>query len=91
MRVPKLFPAVKYENLKEMMEQVTAKYADHRAFVIKHKEGKKVSYENITYEQLGQQINYLGTAFLQRGFGGKRVAIISKNRYEWRRSDGAAG
>lgn len=83
MKIPKLFQAAKYENLKDMMEKVTAKYADHKAFIIKHKEGKQVSYEDVTYAQLGEQMNYLGTAFLQRGFSGKRVAIISKNRYDW--------
>lgn len=83
MKVPKLFQAVKYENLKDMMEKVTAKYADNKAFVIKHKEGKNVSYEEVTYTQVGEQMHHLGTAFLQRGFAGKRVAIISKNRYDW--------
>lgn len=83
MKIPKLFQAARYENLKDMMEKVTAKYADNKAFVIKHKEGKKVSYEDVTYAQFGEQMNHLGTAFLQRGFAGKRVAIISKNRYDW--------
>lgn len=83
MKIPKLFQAARYENLKDMMEKVTAKYADNKAFVIKHKEGKEVSYEDVTYAQFGEQMNHLGTAFLQRGFAGKRVAIISKNRYDW--------
>lgn len=83
MKIPKLFQAARYENLKDMMEKVTAKYAGNKAFVIKHKEGKKVSYEDVTYAQFGEQMNHLGTAFLQRGFAGKRVAIISKNRYDW--------
>ncbi len=83
MKIPKLFQAARYENLKDMLEKVTAKYAENKAFIIKHKEGKKVSYEDVTYAQLGEEMNHLGTAFLQRGLSGKRVAIISKNRYDW--------
>lgn len=83
MKIPELFQAEKYENLKDMMKKLVAKYAKNKAFIIKHKEGKNVSYEDVTYAQLGDDVNHLGTALLQKGMEGKRVAIISKNRYEW--------
>lgn len=72
-----------FENIKEVVNHVVNKYPDNRAFIIKHKIDKEVSYENITFKQLMEDVNNLGTALYDLGLKNKRVAIISKNRYEW--------
>jgi len=72
-----------FKNLKEMMRDTVKAYKDNIAYKIKHKEGKNVSYEEITYEKYDEDIKALGTAFVNMGLKNKRVAVISKNRYEW--------
>ena len=45
--------------------------------------GKQVTYKEIKYKDFQNDINALGTALINLGLKDKRVAIISKNRYEW--------
>lgn len=78
-----IFEAVEFENVKQIIYSSAQKYENQIAFVIKHQENKKVSYENITYKQFLEDINKFGTALYNMGLKGKRVAIIGKNRYEW--------
>ena len=66
-----------------MINYACKEFSKNIAFVIKHKEGKDVKYENITYERLGKEINALGTALIDLGYKDKRIAVIGKNRYEW--------
>ena len=45
-----------------------------------------MEYEDISYTRLLQDIYNLGTGFFNIGLKGKRVAVIGKNRYEYRLS-----
>lgn len=78
-----LYNVKEFENLKDMIDNACTEFADHTAFVIKYKEGKKVSYENISYKTFGEEVNALGTALIDMGYKDKRIAVIGKNRYEW--------
>ena len=72
------------KNLKEVIYNSVEEHRDNTAFVIKHwKDRKNFEYENISYSRLLEDINKFGTALFNRGFSGKRIAIIGKNRYEW--------
>lgn len=73
----------RYNNIKEMMEAAIKEYSENVAFVLKEKNGGQVKYENITYKEFGEQVNFLGAGLYELGLKGKRVAIIGKNRYEW--------
>lgn len=79
----KIFEAKEFKNIKEIIYNSVELYGKQTAFVIKHKEGKEVSYDNVTYERLLEDVNKLGTAFFDMGLQNKRIAIIGKNRYEW--------
>lgn len=79
----KLYEAKEFQNLREVIKNSAKCFADNNAFIVKHKEKKEVTYENITYKQLDEEIDSLGTAFIKHGLKGKRIAVISKNRYEW--------
>ena len=79
----KIFEATEFQNVKEIIYHSAKEYAQKIAFVIKHKQEKKVEYENITYKKMLEDINKLGTALYQMGLKGKRIAVIGKNRYEW--------
>lgn len=78
-----LYQATEFNNIKEIIYNSAKKFSKQIAFVIKHQENKKVTYENITYEKLLKDINGFGTALYSKGLNKKRVAIIGKNRYEW--------
>ena len=71
----------KYNNLKEMLNQTKEKFGDKTAFYLdgdKIENSRKVSYNDFILD-----INSLGTAMIEMGLKGKRIAVISENRYEW--------
>ncbi len=80
----KYFEATEFENIKELIKDAVKKYNEKTAFVIKHKnEKKEVTYENISYTRLLEEVNALGTKFYDLGYQNKRVAIVGRNSYEW--------
>ncbi len=79
----KIYEATEFNNVKEIIYNSVQKYKEKIAFIIKHKIGNEVSYENKTYMNLLEDINKLGTCLYNIGLKGKRIAIIGKNSYEW--------
>lgn len=67
-------------NFKDMIYRSGDIYRNRTAFKLKNKEGKIVP---ITYEQFKNDIIYLGTSLLKKGFSNKKIAVIGKNSYEW--------
>ena len=57
-----LFDAVKHNNLKELIHDTVTKHKNNIAFRLKNKIDGKVVYKDISYEQFGNDISYLGTA-----------------------------
>ena len=78
-----IYDATECKDIKEVIYNSVKEYGENVAFVIKHKDGTNISYTNITYNKLLEDVNALGTAFFNLGLRGKRIAIIGKNRYEW--------
>lgn len=78
-----LYAAKEFNNIKEIIYNSAEKFSNQIAFVIKHQANKKITYENITYKKLLEDINSFGTALYKMGLNGKRIAIIGKNTYEW--------
>ena len=82
-------PAVKYKDsrpimdLKHMLETSASDkwYKDHVAFYQKMKPG--AAYETISYKQTLEDVNALGTALIDAGLQGKKIAIIGENSYWW--------
>ena len=70
-----------FENLKEMLNNSRKLYPKENVFTFKT-ETPDV-FTHITYEEYGKQIDSFGTALINAGLKGKRIAIISENRYEW--------
>ena len=77
------FNAVEFKDIKGIIYNSAKQYAKNTAFILKHKEDKKVTYENITYKKLLQDINAFGTQLYEMGLKDKRIAIVGRNRYEW--------
>jgi len=70
-----------FKNIREIINNSAEKYPDNNAFIVKNKDMETYTY--ITYKQLKQEIDALGTSLIKLGLKGKRVAVIGKNRYEW--------
>lgn len=79
----KYFEATEFTNIKELIQDAVSKYKEKTAFVIKHKEEKMVSYEEVSYTRLLEEVNQLGTKFYDLGYQEKRVAIVGRNCYQW--------
>ena len=78
-----LFNATEFDNIKDIIYDSVKRFNEKDVFVIKHKDGKDVTYENISYNKMLEDINGLGTKLYDLGFKNKRIAVIGKNRYEW--------
>lgn len=77
------FKAIEFKDIKGIIYNSAKEYAQNIAFIIKHKKDKDVTYENITYKKLLQDINAFGTKLYEMGFKNKRIAVVGRNRYEW--------
>ena len=80
MREP-LYKVERITDLKDMINKSVEKFSDRPAYVFKTE--KKGEFKEITYKQLKNDIDSLGTALINLGLEGKRVAVIGENRYEW--------
>lgn len=83
MRNETFFEYPVFDNIKQVIYHSIKKYPNNIAFKIKEKENNEIKYIDITYTDFINQVNNLGTGLFNIGLKGKRVAILSKNRYEW--------
>ena len=67
----------------QVVNEAIEKYPESVAFTIKNKEEKETKYRYVTYKELGEEINSLGTELIRLGLKNKRIAVIGKNSYEW--------
>ena len=73
-----------FNNIREIMQYSLERYPENIAFKLKEKkDNKTVEYIDITYEKFFELVNEFGTGLYNLGLKNKRIAIISKNRYEW--------
>ena len=79
----KLYDAEKFDTIRDYINSAIKKYPNNNAFIIKNKNGKEVSYTNVTYTMFGNDLKAFGTSLINRGLEDKKIAIIGKNRYEW--------
>lgn len=70
-----------FTDLKDMLRQTGEVYGDRPAYKFKTDEAGK--FRIITHKKFREEINELGTALISMGLKGKRIAVISENRYEW--------
>ena len=79
-----IYEIERVNNFREMIDRSGEKYADHVAYKYKINLGKPdQEIVEKTYKRVKEEIYGLGTSLLDLGLEGKKVAIISNNRYEW--------
>lgn len=74
----------KFNNLREIVENSSEIFGDNIAFKIKKKsDDGLIYYDDVNYKRLRREVEGLGKYFLKNNLGGKRIAVIGKNSYEW--------
>lgn len=76
-----LYEVRKIHDLKDMLSQSISLYGDKTLFLIKEENGKP--YKPISFNEYNDDVNAFGTALIDLGLKGGRIAIIGRNRYEW--------
>ena len=76
-----IYEVERITDLKDMINKSVDKFADRPAYVFKT--DKKGKIKEITYRQLKNDIDNLGTSLINLGLQDKRIAVIGENRYEW--------
>ena len=76
----RLYEVMKIDNLKDMLNKTEKIYENNIAYKIKNEDG---TYKTFTHKEVRHMINALGTALIDIGLEGKRIAVIGENRYEW--------
>lgn len=76
----RIYDYLEISDLKDMLNKTGKLYGEKIAYKIKIEEGK---YKTITHSEAREMVNDLGTALINLGLKGKRIAIIGENRYEW--------
>ena len=67
-------------NFKDLLYRSGDIYRSRTAFKLKDSDGK---IYNVTYEQFKNDVVYLGTSLIEKGFLNKKIAVIGKNSYKW--------
>ncbi len=75
-------------DLKDMLNSSAELYGERASFLVKNVPGGK--YVPVSFVQMRNDVNALGTALIDLGLKDKHIAVIGENRYEWTISDLAA-
>ncbi|MCI8411404.1 MAG: AMP-binding protein [Clostridia bacterium] len=67
-------------NFKDMLYRSADIYKSRTAFKLKDDNDNIIS---ITYEQFKNDVVYIGTSLIKKGFLNKRIAVVGKNSYKW--------
>ena len=76
----RLYNYLEITDLKDMLNKTRNLYGEKPAYKIKIEEGK---YKIYTHSEIRDMVDNLGTALIDMGLKGKRIAVIGENRYEW--------
>lgn len=74
-----LYEYIEISDLKDMLQKSGDLYGDNIAYKIK----RNGEYITFSHKEIRKMINGLGTALINMGLKGKRIAVIGENRYEW--------
>ena len=69
------------ETLKELVDNSVLKFSDRAAYM--YKDDHKETFKTMTYAEFKNEQNAIGTALIERGFKGSKVAVIGDNSHRW--------
>lgn len=68
-------------DLRELMNNSVERHGSRPAYLVKDKPGG--AYRPVSYREFRRDVTAFGTALLDMGLHGRKVAVIGENRYEW--------
>ena len=68
-------------NIKQLVNDSCRIYADKTAYLVKRPGSE--DYQEIKFSKVKEDVDALGTALINLGLKGKRIAVVGENRYEW--------
>lgn len=74
------------KDFRELLNRTIKLYGDNNIFKFKkrmYKKGETVEFNYMTYKEFGKEVEALGAGVNSLSISNRRVALISKNRYEW--------
>lgn len=74
------------KDFKDLINQSVELYGDKTVFKFKkrmYEKDEKIEFNTMTYKEFKYEIDCFGTALNSLGLKKERVALITKNRYEW--------
>jgi long-chain acyl-CoA synthetase len=80
MSVNPIYKVRAINDLKDMLDQSSRLYGEKDAFWIKTKDE---TYKGIKYNEFKNDVDALGTAFINKGLKDRFIAVLGENRYEW--------
>lgn len=76
----KFYNVRELKDLRDLIYQSEKLYTDRPAFEVKNSKGE---HFEITYKQYNDEIKALGTALVDMGLSGEKIAVGGDNSYEW--------
>ncbi len=76
----KFYDVREIKDLRDLINQSVQLYSERSAFTVKSKNGDQY---DITYKRYGEEIKALGTALVDMGLSGEKIAVGGDNSYEW--------
>ena len=76
-----MYPVRQVTDLKDILNSSAELYGDRTAYLYKKKLGG--DYLPISFQQVREDVEALGTALAGQGLSGLRIGVIGETRYEW--------
>lgn len=70
-------------NFRELLDRSSKLYGNREAYIVKTGKSDSASYRTITHSEFRHEVDCLGTALIDAGLKGEKIAVIGENRYEW--------
>ena len=71
----------KFTDLKDMLNKSVEKFGEKPAYIFKTTTPGE--FTTISYNELKEKVDALGSMLIEMGLKDKKIAVISENRYEW--------
>ena len=80
--VEKPYPVRHLPDIRDLIRYGAEHFGDRVAYEDRHVPGVP-GRRKITYRELSEDVNALGTALIHRGLKDTKIAVMSENRYDW--------
>ena len=78
-----VYPSEEQEHVRALLDYAAEQYDEDCVFVLKHKTKEGPEYEKVSFARLRDDVRRLGTAMMDLGLLGTRIAVIGENSYPW--------